>query len=244
MTAGRLGLFGGTFDPIHVGHVAAADAVCRALRLDQVWLLTSNVPPHRPQPQASVHHRFAMVALTVQDHPLMRASDFELLAEGPSYTAATLARLHAAGLTPAQLFFIVGADAFAEIATWRDYPRFLDAANFAVVSRGGRAPAPAALDLAAVRPRIRSGAEVTGGAAAGSSGAGGDPTGIYLVHHATPDVSSTDVRERRARGASVVGLVAPPVERHIRQHGLYASGAAEAPHGHLTTGHLHEQEHH
>jgi nicotinate-nucleotide adenylyltransferase len=244
MTAGRLGLFGGTFDPIHVGHVAAADAVCRALQLDQVWLLTSNVPPHRPQPRASVHHRFAMVALTVQDRPLMRASDFELLAEGPSYTAATLARLHAAGLGPAQLFFIVGADAFAEIATWRDYPRFLDAANFAVVSRGGQAPASPALDLAAVRPRIRSGTEVPVAASGARSGAGGGQTGIYLVHHTTPDVSSTDVRDRRGRGESIAGLVAPPVERHILQHELYASGAPVAPHGHLTTGHLHEQEHH
>ena len=245
MTAGRLGLFGGTFDPIHVGHVAAAAAVCRALRLDQVWLLTSNVPPHRPQPRASVHHRFAMVALAVQDQPLMRASDFELLAEGPSYTAATLARLHAAGFSPAQLFFIVGADAFAEIATWRDYPRFLDDAHFAIVSRGTRAPASPALDLAAVRPRIRSGAEVPPvGASGGWPGGGADETGIYLVHHATPDVSSTDVRDRRARGHSIAGLVAPPVERHILQHGLYASGAQDALHGPLTTGHLHEQEHH
>lgn len=244
MTPGRLGLLGGTFDPIHVGHVAAAEAACRTLQLDEVWLLTSNVPPHRPQPSASVHHRFAMVALTVQDHPLMRASDFELRSEGPSYTSATLSRLHAHGLLPSQLFFIVGADAFAEIATWRDYPRFLGASNFAVVSRGGRPAAGAALELEPVRTRIRPPGAAEGGAA--GAGPGADGTAIYLVEHETPDVSSTAVRERRARGESIAGLVTPAVERHILQHGLYASGASAPaePVGHLTPSHLHEQEHH
>ena len=75
----RLGLLGGTFDPIHVGHIAAAEAVRGALHLDEVWLLTSHVPPHRPQPVASVHHRFAMVALAIQDEPALRASDLVLL---------------------------------------------------------------------------------------------------------------------------------------------------------------------
>jgi nicotinate-nucleotide adenylyltransferase len=127
--ARRIGLLGGTFDPIHVGHMAAAAAARTTLQLDEVLLLTSNVPPHRPQPAASVHHRFAMVALAAQDDERLRASDIELLAPGPSYTSATLERLHAHGYAPSQLFFIAGADAFADIATWRHYPDFLDAAQ-------------------------------------------------------------------------------------------------------------------
>ena len=92
-TAARLGLLGGTFDPIHVGHLAAADAARTKLGLDRVLLLPSHVPPHRPQPLASVHHRFAMVALAVANHAGLEASDLELTAPGPSYTAATLDRL-------------------------------------------------------------------------------------------------------------------------------------------------------
>ena len=235
----RLGLLGGTFDPIHVGHMAAAEAVCRTLQLDEVWLLTSRVPPHRPQPVASVHHRFAMVALAVQEQPAMRASDLELLSPGPSYTSATLARLRTAGFDPLQLFFIAGADAFAEIATWRDYPGFLDAANFVVVSRGQRPPEPDVLAAPGVASRLRH-------AGPGFDATPGDQTQILLIDHSTPDVSSTAIRERCARGESIAGMVAPAIERHIVRHALYAGGGPPrrgTSSEHLTASLLHEQEH-
>lgn len=238
ITARRLGLFGGTFDPVHVGHLAAAEAVREALALDEVWLLTSHVPPHRPQPAASVHHRFAMVALAAQERPALRASDFELLAPGPSYTSATLSRLHAAGFHASQLFFILGADAFAEIATWRDYPRFLEGAHFAVVNRGERSPGAAAVAKASGgRPVV----EASPGSPAEPRG-GGD-TAIFRVDHPTPEVSSTAIRDRCARGLPIHTLVPPAVERHIRRHGLYAPAdgtSVERP----TASLLHEQEHH
>ena len=231
----RLGLLGGTFDPIHMGHIVAAEAVRRELHLDEVWLLPSHVPPHRPQPAASVHHRFAMVALAIQDEPALRASALELQSPGPSYTAATLARLHAAGFEPRQLFFILGADAFAEISTWRDYPRFLDGANFAVVTRGAK--------------RALSHVEGLGFAArlqtpASAADTGSGSTAIYPVDSPTPDVSSTAVRERCARGLSVSGMVAPAVERHIVRHRLYREGSdQERTIEHVTANQLHEQEH-
>ena len=238
ITGRRLGLFGGTFDPVHIGHLAAAEAVRDALRLDEVWLLASHVPPHRPQPAASVHHRFAMVALAVQDRSALRASDFELLAAGPSYTSATLSRLHAAGWGPSQLFFIAGADAFAEIATWRDYPHFLDAAHFVVVNRGGRSPDPAAAAAAAAGRRVRA---VRQGMS--SDVEDGQTPAVFLVDHATPDVSSTTIRDRASRGLPVAGMVPRPVERHIRRHGLYVPGDG-TPVEPLTASLLHEQEHH
>jgi len=239
MTTGRrLGLFGGTFDPVHIGHLAAAEAVRDALRLDEVWLLASHVPPHRPQPAASVHHRFAMVALAVQDRPALRASDFELRSAGPSYTSATLSRLHAAGLHPSQLFFIVGADAFAEIATWRDYPRFLDAAHFVAVNRGGRSPDPAGAAATVAGRRVRA---VRPGMA--SDAEEGETPAVFLVDHPTPDVSSTTIRDRSSRGLPIAGMVPPAVERHIRRHGLYAPGDG-TPVEPLTASLLHEQEHH
>jgi nicotinate-nucleotide adenylyltransferase len=234
-TLRRLGLMGGTFDPVHVGHVAAAEAVREVLSLDEVWLLTSHVPPHRSQPAASVHHRFAMVALAVQDHPHLRASDFELLAPGPSYTSATLSRLHAHGLPPPQLFFIVGADAFAEIATWREYPGFLDAAHFVVVNRGDREPNLAERMTASADRRVTDVREAV------RAGSVDGPPSILLVDHSTPDVSSTRIRERCRRGLPIAGMVAPAVERHIGRHRLYASadGTPVERLAHL----LHEQEH-
>jgi nicotinate-nucleotide adenylyltransferase len=239
--ARRIGLLGGTFDPIHVGHMAAAAAARTILQLDEVLLLTSHVPPHRLQPAASVHHRFAMVALAAQDDEALRASDIELLAPGPSYTAATLQRLHAQGYSPSQLFFITGADAFAEIATWRHYPAFLSAAHFVVVDRPGRSSGSIRDLLPALAPRMRdaSPAEVL------SVGVG-IPTAVFLVNQATPDVSSTGVRHRCADGQPITGLVPPAVERHIHRHALYRvcdAGASPAGGECRPASLLHEQEH-
>src|SRR5690349_18497299 len=114
----RLGLLGGTFDPIHFGHLDAAEAAQHALLLDEIVFLPSHDPPHRPaDPRASAFHRFALVALAIEGHGRYRASDMELKREGPSYTADTLAAFSREGWDPSQLFFILGADAFAEIAT-------------------------------------------------------------------------------------------------------------------------------
>src|SRR6476619_737614 len=116
----RIGLLGGTLDPIHRGHLDAAAAARDAFQLESVSLVPSHVPPHRPvQPLASPFHRFAMACLAVSGVPRLRASDEELRAAGPSYTADTLDRLHARGLSSSQVFFITGADAFADIGPWK-----------------------------------------------------------------------------------------------------------------------------
>lgn len=237
MTQGRIGLLGGTFDPIHLGHLSAASAAREVLDLDAVLLLPSHVPPHRPQPFASTPHRFAMVALAVDGQDGLLASDIELTATGPSYTSATLARLHARGWRASQLFFITGADAFAEIATWRHYPTFLEAANFVVVSRPGREAATMreALPPLAVR--------MIDAPCPADASAGG--TRIFLVNRPTPDVSSTTIRARRAAGGPLEGLVPDAVARHIRRHDLYQQGAPrsspDAGHG-APASQLHEQE--
>ena len=134
----RLGILGGTFDPIHRGHIETAETVKACLGLDRVLLTPSHVPPHRSAaPRASSFDRFAMTALAAAAHPGLVASAIELVREGPSYTADTLDLLHAAGHAASQLFFITGADAFAEIATWRRYPALLDACHFVAVARPG-----------------------------------------------------------------------------------------------------------
>src|SRR5438876_11938909 len=110
----RVGILGGTFDPIHCGHLDAAGAVERALELTALEFLASNIPPHRGVPHASGYHRFAMVALAVANRAGWRASDVELQAATPSYTAGTLAHFHRTGFAATELFFIIGADAFAD----------------------------------------------------------------------------------------------------------------------------------
>jgi nicotinate-nucleotide adenylyltransferase len=201
MTAPRLGILGGTFDPIHVGHLEAASAAKRALSLDRVLLLPSRTPPHRStEPRASVFHRFAMTALAAAECG-MNVSDLEVRRDGPSYTALTLEALHRDGFSPAQLFFITGSDAFAEVATWYDYPRILQLAHFVIVSRPG-APRPADLipdpqSLILDRPTV------------------------FAVETDTPNVSSTEIRRRAGAGESIDGLVPSSVAGHIRRHNLY-----------------------
>ena len=208
----RIGILGGTLDPIHCGHVAAAVAARDAFDLSQVLVLPSGIPPHRVQPLASPFHRFAMAALAVSGVPRFFASDDELLLEGTSYTAETLDRQHARGLAASQIFFITGADAFAEIATWKRYPEVLDLANFVVVSRPGHRIDALPSRLPSIADRMRSSIERP---------ADERKTLIYLLEADTPDVSSTVVRERLRHGRPLTGLVPPLVETHILQHRLY-----------------------
>jgi nicotinate-nucleotide adenylyltransferase len=179
-----------------------------------------------------------MVALAVDGGEGLLASDLELTATGPSYTSATLRRLHALGHRPAQLFFITGADAFAEIATWRDYPAFLDDAQFVVVSRAGRGAAGVEQAVPSLADRL-----VDGGDRTAVEAAADGRTHVYLVNHATPDVSATAIRARCAGGLSLEGFVPDAVARHIHRHGLYrgegARSASTAGH-HAAASHLHE----
>ena len=132
----RLGVLGGTFDPVHFGHLDAADAARSALALHDVLFVPSHDPPHRRvDPHATTFQRFALAALAINGIDGYRVSDMELLREGSSYTSDTLRALHAAGWAPSQLFFILGVDAFAEIATWHEFPAVLDGAHFAVIAR-------------------------------------------------------------------------------------------------------------
>jgi nicotinate-nucleotide adenylyltransferase len=217
IAAARIGILGGTFDPVHAGHLEAGHAARRALALSRVLLLPSRIPPHRVNPTASPYHRFAMAAMAVQGLEGFEVSDLELAASGTSYTSETLERLHGAGLDRTQIFFIAGADAFADIETWYRFPAVLDLAHFVIVSRSGQEASGLPARLPALAARMRPG---TPDAAAASK-----PT-IFLVDWNTPAVSSTEIRRRARAGEALSGLVPAAVERHIRQHRLYSSAAA------------------
>jgi nicotinate-nucleotide adenylyltransferase len=148
-----------------------------------------------------------MTALAAAERGML-VSDLELRQEGPSYTALTLEALHREGFTPAQLYFITGSDAFAEVATWYDYPRILELANFVVVSRPG-APLLSQLVPAPESPQS-------------------DRPTIWSVEADTPDVSSTEIRRRVGAGESIDDLVPSSVGDHIRRHRLYVPAPVAA----------------
>lgn len=207
-----LGLLGGTFDPIHVGHLAVGRAARSVLGLAEVRLVPARLPPHRSGPHVSSHHRFAMAALSVLTEPGWTVSDAEVDRDGPSYSYDTLQGVLAEGLAPTQICFLIGADAFAEIATWSRYPAVLDLAHFVVVARPG-------LPLAALEARVPAmAARLVPPAALAARGT----PGITLLDISTPDVSSTDIRARAASGQPLDGLVPEAVAQYIRRHGLYA----------------------
>ena len=204
----RVGILGGTFDPIHMGHLEAASAARRVLSLDRVLLLPARTPPHRStEPRASMFHRFAMAALAAAERD-MTVSDLELRRDGPSYTALTLEALQREGFTPSQLYFIAGSDAFAEVGTWYDYPRILQLANFVVISR------PGAAHPSALIPNHQSPIPAV-------------PT-VFSVEANTPNVSSTEIRRLVGSGKSIEGLVPSSVAGHISRHRLYVPAPVAA----------------
>ena len=220
-----LGVLGGTFDPIHLGHVAAAAAAQQTLSLDSIALVPSRIPPHRADPvSANGEHRLAMAQLAAAGRPGWSASRIELDREGPSYTYDTLVALREAlserggsqsdalrESQGTQIFFITGADAFAEIATWSRYPAVLDLAHFVVVSRPG-------ITLDSLRERVPSAFPSTWLKAGRADSA---KTRVILVEAHTPDVSSTEIRRRVREGESLSGCVPDSVAAYIRTHRLY-----------------------
>ena len=211
-TSRRVGILGGMFDPIHCGHLDAAAAAERALSLDEILVVPSNIPPHRAQPLASTYHRFAMAALAIAGRSGWRALDLELREAAPSYTSQTLARLHAGGFEAHELFFITGADAFIEIDSWKDYPALLDLANFAVVSRRGTPASSMPNRLPTLAPRMHRPTDVPSASRS---------TVIFLIDSATADVSSTAIRRACAAGESIADMVPHAIRQHIDQHALY-----------------------
>ena len=211
----KLGVLGGTFDPIHNGHIAAAAAVEQSLGLDAIILIPSRIPPHRHGPVgATSEQRFEMAQLAADGRAGWSASRIEVDRQGPSYTFDTLTELsrdmtirRKPGTTESgtQIFFITGADAFAEIATWSRYPAVLDLANFVVVSRPG-------ITLDSLRARVPSAFRDRPSAS----------TRVILVEAHTPDISSTDIRRRVRAGHSLSGFVPDPVARYIAEHRLYS----------------------
>lgn len=217
MKAERIGLLGGTFNPIHRGHLRAAEEVLSRLNLDRVLLIPSYLPPHKQSGGiASPEDRFAMVELAIRAHPRLMASPLEIEAQERSYSIITLNKVKA--LYPkAQVFFILGVDAFLEIETWKSYRDVLEQCRFIVISRPG-------FDLAAARkalPPEYLGSFRDVGPAEGIRPDDLDAFRIFLLSIPALDISSTEIRRRIRHGQSIGGLVPDSVEEYIRRKSLY-----------------------
>lgn len=211
-----LGVLGGTFDPIHNGHLAAAAAAQQQLDLDAIVLVPSHLPPHRRDPVgATSEQRYAMAVIAAGDRPGWTVSRLEVDRQGASYTYDTLIGLRENADATTQFFFILGADAFAEIAAWSRYPAVLGLANFVVVSRPGTT-------LNSLRERVPSAFELHPPCSPASvHDLGPNETRVILLEANTPDISATDIRRRVRAGHSLRGLVPDAVADYISTHRLY-----------------------
>lgn len=216
MTSERVGVLGGMFDPIHIGHIAAGTSAQAALELDKVVLVPSSWPPHRAaQPEAGSDDRLQMARIVAKLQKSWEVSVTEITRAGKSYTFDTLEGL-APNLPKRCKFFILGADAFAEIETWSRYPQVLDLAHFVVISRPGNSLAELGNKLPSLAARMTT-------PDAFLAGPERETTSIILVEATTPPVSSTLIRRRVARGESIFGLVPPEIDAYIRERHLYAA---------------------
>jgi nicotinate-nucleotide adenylyltransferase len=212
-----LGVFGGTFDPIHYGHLRAADEVAEGLGLAQLWFMPASVPPHKARPGlTSFEKRLAMAELAVAGHPRLSVSDLEGRRPGKSFTVETL-RLLRRDLGPrgGELFYILGLDAILEIATWKDYRELFTLSHFVVLDRPGYDPARLAAVLRQeVHPDFREAPDGTGFV---------HPSGCRVLLWATTrlDISATRIRALAAAGRSLRYLLPEAVRRFILENKLY-----------------------
>jgi nicotinate-nucleotide adenylyltransferase len=219
----RIALYGGTFDPVHAGHLAVARGLQLLFSLDELLFIPAYVAPHKRDRRVSpALDRHAMLALATQGEERFRVSTVELEAPERPYTVNTLSSFRDGAGGGARLFFVMGADSWEEITTWRDWERVLTLTDHLVVTRPGYELSTAHVTQA-VRERI---VDVRGqtreqvGRALEEEGRG---TRIYLTDAANVDASATDIRAVVGREAwdELGALVAPPVAEYIRKYGLY-----------------------
>ncbi len=209
-----IGIFGGTFDPVHFGHLRPVQEVMRALVLEEVRFIPAAIPPHRCAPAAAPEDRLRMLELALSGIPGLRVDDRELRRGGPSFTVPTLESLRAE-LGPRPLCLIIGMDAFGSIGTWHRASELPQLAHLVVVQRPGwNHSQDVALGLPWLRGRL----------CTVPSELAGTPAGRLMFRVVTPqDLSASRIRAMIGLGESVHGMLPEPVEEYISRRGLYLS---------------------
>lgn len=210
----KIGILGGTFNPIHFGHLHIAEEVLSDCGLDQIWFVPTWQPPHKQlADEVSFAHRLTMVELALADNPHLVACDLEGRRGGTSYSVETLEQLHRE-YPDDHFYFIMGLDSFAEIGSWKDYPRLFELAHIIVTARPGFSGSLQQLLPVAIADRFCYDAE-----SKNLSHLGG--FSVVSVAHTCRDVSSTEVRQLLLIAGDVSSLVPKPVSDYIKQHELY-----------------------
>jgi nicotinate-nucleotide adenylyltransferase len=192
----RLGLYGGTFDPIHLGHLVLAEQCREACGLDAVWFVVAGSPPHKPGERTSVAHRLEMVRIATAGHAAFHVSEIEATRPGPHYSVETLRHVHR-DRPDDDLFFLIGADSLADLPSWREPAAIAALATVVVANRPGFDPETPVPDL------------------------GPDARPFRLVTIPPIGIASNDLRRRLAEGRSIRYLVPRGVEAYIQAQGLY-----------------------
>ncbi len=197
----NIGVLGGTFDPIHIGHLAVAEEVRVRLDLAEVVFVPAGQPWLKSNsPISSAEHRIGMVRLAIADSPYFKLSTVEIERSGPSYTVDTIAELQAQLGSGEELFFIVGWDSLAQLPQWKEPSRLVTMCHLVAVPRPGY-QLPDLKSLEAIIPGLS--------------------RNLVLLDKPEVDVDATEIRNRVARGLSISQLVPEPVISYIKQHKLY-----------------------
>jgi nicotinate-nucleotide adenylyltransferase len=193
----RLGLFGGTFDPIHWGHLILAEITRQFLSLQRIFFVPARIPPHKGQVRASSEQRYRMAQLACAGNPHFEVSDVEIRREGPSYTVDTLRDFRSSVASDAEIFLIMGADSARDLGSWKDHETILEQSNVVVLERSGAVGETLPSRIA---PRIT------------------------VLHTPLIELSSSDIRRQVRSGGSIRYMVTDEVEKYIRAENLYGPG--------------------
>ena len=214
----RIALYGGTFDPVHAGHLEVARRVSQLFEIEKVLFIPAQMAPHKiGRPVTEPIHRYAMLALATQDDPQLAISTFELDAPDRRYTVETVEHFQRALGDSIELFFIMGADSWSEITTWREWERLLAMTNHIIVTRPGYEPVTT--HVGKISERI---VDVRGSDAPLSSSAERGKK-IFFTDVVMKDVSATNIRRLASEGRieELTGLVPGPVLEYIKKYGIY-----------------------
>ena len=223
MSTAPIGVLGGTFDPIHYGHLRLAEELGETLKLDEVYFVPSGTPPHRSAPQVAAGHRLAMTRLATEGNARFRVDEREVHRAGPGYTFDTLTELRAEAGVAHPLVLLLGADAFLEFATWHRWHEIFALAHVAIAHRPGfpvehwtgRMPQPLAREYGArlLQQPLAIHLQPAGG--------------IVVVPFTALDISATAVRDMLRAGASPRYLLPASVLDYIQSHKLYTKEVDE-----------------
>jgi nicotinate-nucleotide adenylyltransferase len=213
----RLGILGGTFDPIHFGHLRMAEEICDRMELEKVYLIPGAIPPHKDRkPITPFHDRLTMTRLAAEGAPFLEVLDLEGRRKGASYTIETLKELRRLFQPSPEFFFIIGTDAFLEIKTWKEYRELFLYTNFVVIKRPGFPLKRLERFILSLDVHFKKQSE-------NNAETFVVPCGNRLIYMETPcmDISSTGIRKMISEGKSIHFLVPEPVRLYIMEKGLY-----------------------